>query len=425
MPTPESPKPVLSVERAVFLVGAVQFVNVLDFMMVMPMGPDFARALSIPLSQIGLIGGSYTASAAVSGIIGTFFLDAFDRRKALALAMLGLSVGTVAGAFATGLYSLLAARVIAGAFGGPATSLAIAVIADVVPPARRGEAMGKVMGAFSIASVLGVPFGLELARQGSFRLPFIAVALLGLSITAAVVKALPPLTGHLTSATRTLGAGAPRGPMLDASMLLLLVSTTCLMIGNFMLIPNLSGYFQYNRGFPRVGMSVLYLVGGAVSFFVMRLSGVAVDRYGVTRVLAPATALFASVLFVVFVVPGVPIPTVLAFAAYMSSNAMRFVPVQTLSSRVPAPADRARFLSVQSAVQHIASSVGAFISSLALTTDAQRRLIGMPKLASATILLSLVVPFLCYVVERRVRARERAQAATPVAEVAVGEIAHG
>jgi predicted MFS family arabinose efflux permease len=107
----------------------------------------------------------------------------------------------------------------------------------------------------------------------------------------------------------------------------------------------------------------------------------------------------------------------------MSSNAMRFVPVQTLSSRVPAPQDRARFLSIQSAVQHIASSVGAFISSLALTTDADKRLIGMPKLASATILLSLVVPFLCYAVERRVRAREQAQA--HAGDVHVAEIAHG
>jgi hypothetical protein len=37
------------------------FVNVLDFMMVMPLGPDFAAALDIPTSHLGYIGGSYTA----------------------------------------------------------------------------------------------------------------------------------------------------------------------------------------------------------------------------------------------------------------------------------------------------------------------------------------------------------------------------
>src|SRR5688500_17567078 len=114
---------VLSERKLVFLIGSIQFVNVLDFMMVMPLGPDFARDLGIPSSQLGLIGGSYTAAAAIVGIAGAFFLDRFDRRRALAVALAGLVLGTVAGGFATGLPSLLGARILAGAFGGPATAL--------------------------------------------------------------------------------------------------------------------------------------------------------------------------------------------------------------------------------------------------------------------------------------------------------------
>ena len=54
-------------ERAIIaVVGAVQFVNILDFMMVMPLGPDFAKSLSIPESHLGYIGGAYTASASVA-----------------------------------------------------------------------------------------------------------------------------------------------------------------------------------------------------------------------------------------------------------------------------------------------------------------------------------------------------------------------
>ncbi len=50
-------------ERRLILVRAVvQLVNVLDF--VMPLGPDFACELDIPLSHLGIIGGSYTAAAA-------------------------------------------------------------------------------------------------------------------------------------------------------------------------------------------------------------------------------------------------------------------------------------------------------------------------------------------------------------------------
>src|SRR3954468_6244256 len=132
--------------KLLFLLASVQFVNVLDFMMVMPLGPDFAKALAIPTSHLGYIGGSYTASAAVSGMVGSLFLDRFDRRKALAVALLGLVLGTALGGFATGLPPLILARGVAGAFGGPATSLSLAILADVIPLERRGRAMGVVMG---------------------------------------------------------------------------------------------------------------------------------------------------------------------------------------------------------------------------------------------------------------------------------------
>ena len=112
----------------VLLVAAVQFVNILDFVMVMPMGPDFASALHIPASRLGLIGGSYTAAAAVAGLAGSLFLDRFDRRPALGLAMLGLVIGTALGGLATDLATLMIARMVAGAFGGPATSLSFSIV---------------------------------------------------------------------------------------------------------------------------------------------------------------------------------------------------------------------------------------------------------------------------------------------------------
>jgi predicted MFS family arabinose efflux permease len=166
----------------VLLVAAVQFVNILDFMIIMPLGPDFAAALDIPTSHIGYLGGVYTLAAAVSGVIGSRILDRFDRRTVLGLSMLGLILATAAGGFAVGMFSLLAARIVAGAFGGPATSIALAIVGDAVPPARRGKAIGTVMAAFSAASILGVPAGLEAARLFGWRAPFFSVAALGLVV---------------------------------------------------------------------------------------------------------------------------------------------------------------------------------------------------------------------------------------------------
>src|SRR3954464_16043333 len=135
-----------SERTVIFLIGAVQFVNILDFMMVMPLGPFFAGPLGIPGSRIGVIGGSYTAAAAVSGIACSFFLDRFDRRKALALGITGLVVATALGGFSVRGGTMLCTGVLAGAFDGPATWLPPSIVADIIPPARAGKALGEVLG---------------------------------------------------------------------------------------------------------------------------------------------------------------------------------------------------------------------------------------------------------------------------------------
>ena len=66
---------VASEKKILFVVGAVQFINIVDFMMVMPLGPDFAEALGIPTSKLGIIGASYTFSAFLSGLLGTLYLS--------------------------------------------------------------------------------------------------------------------------------------------------------------------------------------------------------------------------------------------------------------------------------------------------------------------------------------------------------------
>lgn len=397
--------PPLDETRVIALVGAVQFVNVLDFMMVMPMGPDFSRALSIPLSSIGAIGASYGAAASIAGLVGALFLDRFDRRTALGVALLGLVAGTILGGFATGFGSLVAARLVAGAFGGPATSLSVAVVADVVPPERRGVAMSKVMGAFSVASVLGVPLGLELARLFGFRTPFFAIGGLGLLVALGVLVALPPLRMHLGEQARAVS----RTPFFEPTIVLSLVSTACIMGGNFALIPNLSSYVQQNLGYPRAHMGFLYFFGGIAAFVTMRLVGPLVDRRGSAPIIGLGTLLYALVVLSAFVLPIPGYPPVLAYVAFMSANSVRFVPNQALQSRVPTVDRRARFLSAQSAVQHLASATGAYAASLFLSEGPDHRLVGLEHVALGAVLLSLVVPAIAVVVERQVRERERAR----------------
>ena len=414
LPPPRSPSPSSSAlsavssraaeRKIVFLLAAVQFVNILDFMMVMPLGPDFAAALGIPTSRLGIVGGSYTAAAAIAGLISARFVDRFDRRRALTVAMLGLVAGTAGGAFAHSFAGLVATRIIAGMFGGPATSITLAILADAVPPERRGRAMGAVMGAFSAASVLGVPAGLELAQRGGWRMPFFAVAGLGLLVVLAVFTLMAPQRNHL-------GAGASRAAprplpefLADTRVRLSYLATVTAFLGVFAVIPNLATYFQFNLGYPRDSLSTLYLCGGVVSFFAMRAAGVVVDRRGPLAVIWFGAGLLATLFLGGFVPAHTPIPVPVIFVGFMLGNSVRMVGLQTLTSKIPAPAERGRFMSIQSAVQHMASAVGAVIASAVLVDRPDHGLGGMERVALLGAALAVALPLLVIAILRRLPA---------------------
>ena len=401
----------------VFLIGAVQFINIWDFVMVMPLGPDFARTLGIPLSRLGLIGGAYTAAAAVAGVLGSAFLDRFDRRPALVVAMTGLVLGTLAGGLAWNFESLLAARFLAGVFGGPATSLSLSIIADAVPPERRGKAMGAVMGAFSVASVVGVPLSLQLSVWGGWRLPFLVVGGLGLVVTATVGASLPSLRTHLS---RPAQGAAPGRRLFRPLVLTSFAMTAVTMASGFLVIPNISAYVQTNLGLPRHQLQWVYFIGGLVSFVTLRLVGRLVDRFGSFRVGTVAALVLALAFDLMFV--HVPRATpVMGFAIFLFfALSARNVSYNTLASKVPEPAERARFMSFQSAVQHVASALGASVSAQVLFVQPDGKLGNVPVLGRMAIALTLLLPVLLFRVEREVRRRALLPAVLPTAGIPGG-----
>lgn len=397
----------LARERAViFVIAGIQFVNIWDFMMVMPLGPQFVAHLGIDASQMGMVAGSYTAAAAVSGLLTSRFLDRFDRRPALVVALLGLAFATAAGGAARDVVTLLLARVAAGAFGGPATSLALSIVADVVPLERRGRALGTIMMSFSVASVLGVPAALLLAERLGFRAPFFVVGALGLASTASALRFLPPLRKHLDEKSEPVSLGTM---LARPDVLLAYAIGLATMFGMFLLVPNISNYVVFNVGYPRENLFLLYMSGGVTSILVLRVAGVLTDKIGASRVGASGTLVFIVILWIAFVnVPPAHGPwPMLIFAAFMASASLRNVPYNQISSRVPSPRERARYMSIQSVVQHLAGAVAGLVSTKALTTE-NEKLIGIPRLAWWSMGIAALVPVLMFVLERRLDAAKRA-----------------
>lgn len=384
----------------ILLLCTVQFVNVLDFMMVMPLGPDFAKALAIPTSHLGWIGGSYTAASAVIGIVASRFLDQYDRKLALCFSVLGLAAATILGAFAVNFETLLGARILAGFFGGPTTSLVLSIATDVSPVERRGRAMGAVFSSFSIASVLGVPAGLELARLGNWKLPFVAVGLLALIINLFAFYKIPSMTKHLEGEKRPVSI---KKLLSQSNTWLAFGCVSFAMITGFLIIPNFSAFMQYNLGFPRERLGLLYLLGGISSFILMGLAGRAVDRLGSFWITLLATSVLICVLWFGFHESPPWIPVIAIFVGFMVSMTVRGVATSTLTSKVPAPHERAAFMSLQSSAQNAACAIGSFLSTLILTESATGALENVQTLSLVSIGVCLLIPLCMWTLEKRLQ----------------------
>ncbi len=398
----------LRAERLVVLVvAAAQFINVLEFMIVMPLGPDFALQLGVPASRLAFVAAAYTAAAAVAGIAGAFFLDRFGRRRALAVSMAGLILSTASIGLATSFASLMASRALAGLFGGPATSISMSIVADAVPAERRGRAFSTVLTSTAVAAVLGVPVALELARVAGWRTPFVAVALLGL-VALYLTTRMPRSIDQQRGASPESAWHAIVSLLRDGTVQRSYLLTFVVQLSMFLIIPNISAYLQLNLGFPRERLGWLYFVGGLASVLATRLVGRLVDRYGSMPVATVALAFIVSVLTLGFA-REMPVRWVwVAFVTFMLALGARNVSYNTLVSKVPASPVRARFQSLQSAVQHVAISVGGGMGGWLLSTAPNGTLQGMPRLAYLAVALSLLVPLLMWRVERRVGGASRA-----------------
>ena len=103
-------------------------------------------------------------------------------------------------------------------------------------------------------------------------------------INAAVFGLLPPMRTHLTNRPADARHPTLRELLGRRQVQLSYLMTAVVMMGGFIVIPNLSAYVQENLHFSRAHLGSLYLGGGVVSFFATRLGGRLVDRLGSFRV---------------------------------------------------------------------------------------------------------------------------------------------
>jgi DHA1 family inner membrane transport protein len=188
-PLPTTPAPhygwaLLALALASFGVGTTEFV-------IMGLLPDVARDLSVSIPRAGLLVTGYALGVVVCGPVLAAATAKVDRRRALLGLILSFTIGNVLCAVAPSYGLLMAARVVTAISHATFFGLGAVVAASIAPPAKRARAMAMLFAGFTIANVLGVPFGTALGQALGWRATFWAVVLIGLVAMAALALWLP------------------------------------------------------------------------------------------------------------------------------------------------------------------------------------------------------------------------------------------
>ena len=306
--------------------ASVQFITIVDFMIIMPLGPQLMRSMHIGPEQFGLVVSSSPSPQESP--------DLSPRRWSIAWPQSGLirigcrlpdrHVPVRAGADLWDAGPGQAAdRRFRRHLGGPGAG-------DYRRRLSRGAARPRDERphvGYALASIVGVPFGLCLGTRCGWHVPFILLGLSGCPVWGVAAFTLPRLRDHLERAAET---GHPLRVAFETfthpNHLNAFALIVMLMVAGFTVFPYISPFMVSNLGMSEEKLPLLFIAGGVLTLFSAPWIGRLADRYGklrVFRIVAPVSAVMTLAITNLVSVPDAV--AIAVMAGLMVSNTGRMV----------------------------------------------------------------------------------------------------
>jgi DHA1 family tetracycline resistance protein-like MFS transporter len=157
-------------------------VDMLGYMMVMPLLPFYAQSFGASDFMIGIITSLNAVTSLISGPIWGRLSDKYGRKPILLISEAGTLASFVILALSNSTWMLMLARVVDGLFGGQIPTI-FAAISDVTAPETRAEKMAVMSVAMTIGSIVGPMIG---GYLGAFNIVYPAYAACLMSLTAII-----------------------------------------------------------------------------------------------------------------------------------------------------------------------------------------------------------------------------------------------
>jgi MFS transporter, DHA1 family, inner membrane transport protein len=368
-------RPRLNETWLMVLFALLNFSHIVDFMIIMPLGPSFMRIFDLDPRQFGWLVSAYAVSAGASGLLAALYIDRFDRKRSLLFFYSGFALATFLCAMSEGYTQLLLARSFAGAFGGVIVSVIMSIVSDVTPYSRRGQAMGIVTTGFSMASIFGVPFGLYLAQKFDWHSPFLTLS--GFSVVLLILSAVlvPNVRGHIPDqAARPFAI--VQETLHDRAKVIALLFMICLVFGQFTVIPFISPSLVLNAGLKEEQLPLMYLIGGLFSIVAGPVVGRLADRFGKHKVFVGGALLSIIPMFLITTMGLTPLPIILLITScFFITMSGRMVPAMAMVSASSRPEGRGGFMSFISAFQQFSAAGSAALAGWIIVEDQTRNIL--------------------------------------------------
>ncbi|HNW01724.1 MAG TPA: MFS transporter [Burkholderiaceae bacterium] len=352
--------------------AGIQFTHILDFMIMMPLGPQFTQLFAITDAQFGMLVSAYTLAGGLSGFLASAYIDRFGRKRLL-LVLYGLfALATLACGLAPTYMTLMMARIAAGVFGGVLSALSQTIVGDVIPFERRGRAMSIVMTSFSVATVAGVPAGLFLAAHLGWHSAFFGIALLCALFLCFAAWTLPLLDAHLGASTDSSAVQRIRVVLADANHQRAFVFSSLMMFAGFMVIPYITIYMQTNVGMRPDQIPYVYLCGGIGTLLTARWVGRLTDLRGKLQTFRVFAIAVVFPMLAITLMPRAPVMMVLTVSTlFFMCMSGRMIPGMAIITSAANPALRGTFMTINAAIQSAAMGLAALIGGSLISRDAQ------------------------------------------------------
>lgn len=153
-------------DKRIVIIFLTVFIDLVGFGIIIPMNPYLAKTFGASPLEVGLLMSVYSLAQFIFSPFWGQLSDRIGRRPVILWSLLGASAAHLGFAFAGSFWALIAARTLAGVFGGN-ISTAMAYIADITSEKDRSKGMGLIGAAFGLGFILGPALGGLFAVVGS------------------------------------------------------------------------------------------------------------------------------------------------------------------------------------------------------------------------------------------------------------------